>query len=257
MNIIACARRVPTLESIIKPLPISPFMDASGITYMTNPFDEYAIEEGIRIKERLGDGELTVVTVGPEGADQMILNALAMGADRAVHVHVKEEVSHRLDSFVVASLLKDAMSEREYDIILCGKEAVDDRQGAVGIELAEFLGLPHVAAVTKLDIDPGSRKATACRQIEGAWEIVECQLPAVFTCHKGLNEPRYPPLPGIMKARTKPRKDITPANIPDAKVSLTRLEHLPRRKAGKKLEGDIPQATDELLRLLSDEAKVI
>ena len=257
MNIIACARQVPTLESIIKPLPIPPFMDASGITYMTNPFDEYAIEEGIRIKERLGGGELTVVTVGPEGADQMILNALAMGADRAVYVHVKEEVSHRLDSFVVASLLKDAVSEREYDVILCGKEAVDDRQGAVGIELAEFLGLPHVAVVTKLDIDPGSRKATARRQIEGAWEIVECQLPAVFTCHKGLNEPRYPPLPGIMKARTKPRKDITPAVIPDAKLSLTGLKHLPRRKAGKKLGGDIPQATDELLRLLHNEAKVI
>ncbi|MFQ5862509.1 MAG: electron transfer flavoprotein subunit beta/FixA family protein [Candidatus Brocadiales bacterium] len=257
MNIIACARQVPTLESTIKPLPSPPFIDTSGLTYMTNPFDEYAVEEGVRIKERLGSGELTVVTVGPEGADQMLLNALAVGADRAVHVHVKEGFLPRLDSFVVASLLKNAIDGRKYDVILCGKEAVDDRQGAVGIELAEFLGLPHVAAVTKLDIDPGVKKATARRQIEGAWEIVECQLPAVFTCHKGLNEPRYPPLPGIMKARKKPHEDITDVEIPAAKLSLARLEHLPQRKAGKKLEGDIPQVTEELLRLLHEEARVI
>lgn len=257
MNIIACARQVPTLESAIKPLPASPFIGMSGVTYMTNPFDEFAIEEGIRIKERLGGGELTVVTVGPKGADQMLLNALAMGADRAVHVHIGEEIGHRLDSFVIATLLKDAVNERQYDIILCGKEAVDDRQGAVGIELAEFLGLPHVSVITKLDIDIEANRATARRQIEGAWEIVECQLPAVFTCHKGLNEPRYPPLPGIMKARTKPHEEITGVDIPDAKLSLVGLEHLPQRKGGRKLEGDISQITEELLRLLYDEARVI
>ncbi len=259
MNIIACARQVPTLESTIKPLPSPPFIDTSGITYMTNPFDEYAVEEGIRIKERLGGGELTVVTVGPEGADQMLLNALAMGADRAVHINVREEISHQLDSFAIASLLRDAIDEKgkKYDVILCGKEAVDNRQGAVGIELAELLGLPHVAAVTKLDIDSGAKVATARRQIEGAWEIVECQLPAVFTCHKGLNEPRYPPLPGIMKARKKPHKDISDVEIPAVKLSLKKLEHLPRRKTGKKLEGDVIRVTDELLRLLHDEARVI
>ncbi len=257
MDIIACIRQVPTIESVIKPLPSPPFIDTSGLTYMTNPFDEYAVEEGIRTKERLGGGELTVMTVGPEGADQILLNALAMGADRAVHIHVRDEISHRLDSFVVASILKDAIKGRKYDIVLCGKEAIDDRQGAVGVELAEFLGLPHVAAITRLDIDSGARKAVACRQIEGAWEIVECQLPAVFTCHKGLNEPRYPPLPGIMKARAKPHEDITDIEIPAARLTLMRLEHLPQRKAGKKLEGDIPQVTEELLRLLHEEARVI
>ncbi|MCQ4574877.1 MAG: electron transfer flavoprotein subunit beta/FixA family protein [Candidatus Brocadiales bacterium] len=259
MNIIACARQVPALESTIKPQSSPPFIDSSGLTYMTNPFDEFAVEEGIRIKERLGGGELTVVAVGPEDADQMLLNALAMGADRAVHVNVKEEITHRLDSFTVASLLRDAISEKGkgFDIILCGKEAVDDRQGAVGIELAELLGLPHVAAVTGLDIDLETKRATARRQIEAAWEIVECQLPAVITCHKGLNDPRYPPLPGIMKARAKPHEDITDPKMPAAKLLLTRLENLPRRQAGRKLEGNVPQVTGELLRLLHDEARVI
>ncbi|MEE9514894.1 MAG: electron transfer flavoprotein subunit beta/FixA family protein [Candidatus Brocadiales bacterium] len=263
MNIIACVRQVPTLESTIKPRlqPSAPFIDRSGLEYMTNPFDEFAIEEGIRVKERLGGGELTVVAVGPGGADQMLLNALAMGADGAVHINVNEKGSHLLDSFVVASLLKNVIERKEYDIILCGKEAVDDRQGAVGIELAEFLGLPHVAAVTKLDVDVdvgfGAKTATARRQIEAAWEILECRLPAVFTCHKGLNEPRYPPLPGIMKARQKPHEDITDIKIPAARLSLTGLENLPRRKAGKKLEGDVQEVTEELLRLLHDEAKVI
>ncbi len=257
MNIIACARQVPTLESAIKPLPSPPFMDRSALTYMANPFDEFAVEEGIRIKERLGGGELTVVAVGPEGADQMLLNALAMGADRAVHINVKEEDSCLLDTLAVATLLKNAIEDIEFDIVLCGKEATDDRQGAVGIELAELLGLPHAAAITKLDIDFEAKKATARRQVEGAWEIVECQLPAVFTCHKGLNDPRYPPLPGIMKARTKPHNNITDVGVPAARLSLTGLENLPSRKAGKKLEGDVPEATKELLRLLHDEARVI
>lgn len=257
MNIIACIRQVPTLESTLKPLPTSPFIDTSILSYMTNPFDEYAVEEGIRIKERLDGGDLTVVTVGPEGADQVLLNALAVGADRAVHVHLKDELLPQLDSFAVASLLRDAIRGRGYDIILCGKEAVDDRQGAVGVELAELLSLPHVSAITRLDIDPEGRGATAQRQIEGGWEIVECRLPAVFTCHKGLNEPRYPPLPGIMKARVKPHEDITDIEIPPTRLSLTGLEPLPKRKAGKKLEGDIRQVTDELLRLLHDEARVI
>src|SRR3989304_2716694 len=125
MNIIACARRVPTLESTIKLLPSPPVMDTSGITYMTNPFDEYAIEEGIRIKERLGGGELTVVTVGPEGADQMILNALAMGADRAVYVHVKEEVSHRCVTLIVSFILPIFGTLKFLPFNPCGKEAVD------------------------------------------------------------------------------------------------------------------------------------
>lgn len=264
MNILVCIRQVPSIESPLRPIPSPPFIDIESVSWAINPFDELALEEAIRIKERLGKGEVTALTLGPERAGQILLNALAMGADRAVHI--KEDVYYEMDSSAVSSLLAEvirgktstSLSDRlPYDIILCGKEAIDDRQGAVGIELAELLDIPHVAVITRLDIDTTSMKATAKRQIEGAWEIVECTLPAVFTCQKGLNEPRYPSLPGIMKAKKKPLQEVKGIKAPAPKLSLIKIEPLPQRKPGRKLEAEAGQMAEELLRLLHEEARVI
>lgn len=254
MKIIVCLRQVPSVESPIKPLPTPPFIDTTSISYTTNPFDEFAVEEAVRIKERLGSGEVTCLTLGPEGAGQILLNALAMGADKAIHI---QEEAIPEDSYQVSYLLVEVIKGLPFDIILCGKEAIDDRQGAVGIELAEHLNLPHVAVITKLDIDSASKRATAQRQIEGGKEVVECTLPAVFTCHKGLNEPRYPSLPGIMKAGKKPYQEVRGLTRPEPRLSLKGIESLPPRKPGRKLEGEAAQVTEELIRLLREEAKVI
>ncbi len=256
MHIIACIKQVPSTESTPRPTPGPPFIDTAGLSWVMNPFDEYAVEEAIRIKERMGKGEITVICLGPESAKEALLSALAMGADRALHIVGESHLG--VDSHATAFLLHQVIKGRPFDIILCGKEAIDDQNGAVGIQLAEFLDVPHVAVVTKLDINDAG-KATAHRQIEGGMEVLECPLPALFTCQKGLNEPRYPSLPGIMRAKKKPFETILAADLTpqEARVSVKDLSPLPPRKAGRKLQTGTAEMAEDLFRFLQGEARVI
>lgn len=228
---------------------------------MINPFDEYAVEEAIRIKEGLGKGAVTVVSLGPESTKETLMGALAMGADRALHIIGETHLG--VDSYLTAFLLSQAIKGRPFDVILCGKEAVDDQNGAVGIQLAELLNIPHAAVITKLHVDAAG-KATAHRQIEGGTEILECTLPALFTCQKGLNEPRYPSLPGIMKAKKKPYEtvsvtDIAPQEIRrlEARLSVKEIALLTARKGGRKLQAGVTEMVEGLTRFLQEEAKTI
>jgi electron transfer flavoprotein beta subunit len=263
MNIFVCVKQVPSTESTPKPTPKPPFIDTTGLSLIMNPFDEYAVEEAIRIKERLdkvasgglpSKGEITVLSLGPEQAKESLMAALAMGADRAIHI--KGESHLGVDSYAAAFLLSQAIKGHPFDIILCGKEAVDDQNGAVGIQLAELLNIPHVAVITRLDIDAPARKATAHRQIEGGTEVVECPLPALFTCQKGLNEPRYPTLPGIMGAKKKPYIVISAVEL-ETKVSPKEVSPLPQRKAGRKIQTSITEMVEDLAKFLHEEAKII
>jgi electron transfer flavoprotein beta subunit len=243
-----------------------------------NPFDEYAVEEAIRIKERLGKGEVTVITLGPESAKEVLLTALAMGADKALHI--KGENHLGVDSYTTAFLLSEAIKGRflagsspatfigsgpaTFDVILCGKEATDDQNGAVGIQLAELLDIPHVAVITKLEVDATGR-AIAYRQIEGGTEIVECTLPALFTCQKGINDPRYPALPGIMRAKRKPYETVSATDLASVEIwksvsgrlLVKDLAPLPTRKAGRKLQGQTSEMVEELVKFLREEVKLI
>jgi electron transfer flavoprotein beta subunit len=264
MNIVISIKQVPATEAKIKVAPDGLDIDRTGLTYVVNPYDEFGVEEALRIKERFGQGTVTVITIGPEKAQEALRTCLAIGADKAVHI--KDPALEGGDAYATALALSAALKTIPFDVLFFGKQAIDDDNGAVGIHVAELLGLPHVAVVNRLEIDEKARRATAHRQIEGAVEVVEIPLPAVFTCQKGLNEPRYASLPGIMKAKQKPLAVLTLAELglkPEevgragAKLSLSRMFPPPERGEGRILTGEPQTAVAELVRLLREEAKVI
>lgn len=264
MKIIVCVKQVPNTEAIIKVMPDGSGVDLRDVQMVVNPYDEFAVEEALRIKERLGRGEVTIVTLGPAKSKEAIRNCLAMGADRGLHL--MDDLFQGSDSLVTASLLAAAIRRAEFDIILCGKQAVDDDQAQTGQQLAELLGIPHVSVVTKLELSPDGKRATVRRQVEGGSEIVDCPLPALFTCQKGLNEPRYPSLKGIMGAKKKEIVDLKAADLglgpgevgaSGSKVKIVEVLPPPQRSAGKILRGEPAEAVKELARLLREEAKVI
>jgi electron transfer flavoprotein beta subunit len=264
MNIVVSIKQVPASETKVKVAADGLDIDRTGVSYVVNPYDEFGVEEALRIKERIGSGSVTVVTVGPEKAQEALRTCLAIGADKAVHI--KDPAFEGGDAYATAVVLAAALKTLQFDILFFGKQAIDDDNGAVGIHVAELLGLPHVAVVNKLEIYEKEKRAVAHRQIEGALEVIETSLPAVFTCQKGLNEPRYASLPGIMKAKSKPLTVLSLADMglkPEevgrsgSKLLLSRITPPPPRNEGKILQGETSQAVAELVRLLREEAKVI
>jgi len=263
MNVVVCVKQVPDTEIRI-PVRDGRVVEEEIKQYVVNPYDEYAIEEGIRIKERFGEGKVTLITIGPDRAREALLTGLAMGADEAIHIN--DPALEGSDPYVAAKVLAAAIKKLDYDIILCGKQAVDDDSAYVGIALAELLDIPHVSVVTKLEISEDKKSARAEREVEGGKEVVETSLPAVITAQKGLNEPRYPSFRGIRMARKKPYHTWTLADLglsPEevgakgAAVEVVEVTPPPERKAGKIIEGDVETAVKELVRLLREEAKVI
>lgn len=266
MNILVCLKQVPDTETKVRVKEGSTKIDEEGINWIVNPYDEFAVEEALRIKEKLGSGVITILCLGPDRATEAIRTALAMGADNAVHLNDPSLLEG--DSWTVAKSLAQAITTLQlpYDLILCGKQAIDDDSVQVPSILAELLNLPQVTIVTKLEIFPEEKKAVAHRQIEGATVVVETPLPAVITCQKGLNEPRYPSLPGIMKAKKKEIKNLDlaalglqPAEVgaAGAKVKVIEMSLPPARQAGKILEGEVSEVVPKLIKLLQEEAKVL
>lgn len=229
-------------------------INKKGVGLIINPYDEYAVEEALKLKEKNG-GEVTIVSVGADTPDAM-RQALAMGADKAISV--EDPALAGGDEYTTAVVLAKAVSTIPYDLILAGW-----REGSaqVAVRVAEELGLPHVNVVTKLEIADG--KATATRDIEGGNEVVEVPTPAVITAQKGLNEPRYPSMKGIMQAKKKPIKKLSlgdlglTADQVAAKVKVQSYFLPSAKAAGKIIAGEVPQAAAELAKLLREEANVI
>lgn len=228
-----------------------------GVNFIINPYDEYAIEEAVKIKEEKG-GEVTVLTVGPARSESALRTALAMGADKAVRIELEEG---EYDEFPVAKWLAAAIRTRSFDLILGGNMAVDSGSGQVAVRVAEELDIAQVTSITKLSVD--ERKATIERDVEGDLEIIEVSLPVLVTAQQGLNEPRYPSLPGIMKAKKKPLEVISTADLGlSQEESLARTtvidQYLPvKKQAGRILQGELMQQVSELAQLLRAEAKVV
>lgn len=256
MNIIACVKQVPDTEAQIKVKADGSGIDESQIKWVMNPYDEYGVEEALRLKEKNG-GDVTIVSVGPARAMETIRTALAMGADKGIHV--SDPALDKADAYVTAAALAAAIKGMPCDVIFCGQRAIDDDSGQVGAILAELLGLPQLTLVTKLEYAGATVKAT--RPIEGAQLLVETSLPCVVTAQKGLNEPRYASLPGIMKAKKKPVdvKNAAALGIAvEAKAKVAKTVPPPARPPGKIICGDDPaQKAVEVARLLREEAKVI
>ncbi|MDH3252415.1 MAG: electron transfer flavoprotein subunit beta/FixA family protein, partial [Ignavibacteria bacterium] len=196
MKVAVCINHVPDTETKIKVGPDNVSIDGSGINYMLSPYDEVAVEEGIRIREKF-KGEVTVLSLGPDTHKETLRKALAMGADKAVLL--KDD--GRRDSYAVAAGLAEELKKRSPEVILFGKQSIDYDNAQVGTLVAEMLGLPSVAVVVNMDVRDDA--TVVCeREIEGGHEVVETKLPAVFLAQKGLNEPRYPSLKGIMAAKS-------------------------------------------------------
>lgn len=227
-----------------------------GVKFVINPYDEYAVEQAIQIRDELG-GKVTLLSVGPERTAEALRTALAMGADEAVLI---SDERIKGDEFEVAEILANYLRGQSVDLLLGGNFSVDNGAGQVAIRLSSLLGIPHVASITKLEISGG--KAVAHRDAEGDIEVIEVPLPALFTAQQGLNEPRYPSLPGIMKAKKKPFQHLSLDDIEGAESAFAKTERLeltlpPERKAGRILKGDLPQQVTELVQALRSESKVI
>jgi electron transfer flavoprotein beta subunit len=255
MNIAVCIKQVPATDARIRISSNSKSIDYSDITLILNPYDEIAVEEALRTKEKF-QGETTCISIGPEQAIDAIRTALAMGIDKAIHIKSNEVVGY--DTFFVAYILAEVLKKNSYDIIFFGKQAVDDDNASVGIEVAQMLSLPYVSAITKLEIDIDRKIAKVAKEIEGGTQIIECPLPAIFTCQKGLNEPRYPSLPGIMKAKNKPLEVIEASqfSIPP-KVVVENMKLPPAKKQGKIISGEVNECVNELIKYLKEEIKII
>jgi electron transfer flavoprotein beta subunit len=248
MKLAVCINHVPDTAAKINIAADGKNIDKTGVMFVLNPYDEFAIEECLRLKEK-NSGEVIAVSLGSDTNKETLRKALAMGVDKAV---LLKDDSPR-DSFSVARALADYLKEISPDVIFFGKQSVDSDSAVVGTMVAEMLGLPSVSVAIKLEISNGS--AIVEREIEGGKEKIQASLPAVFTAQKGLNEPRYPSLKGIMAAKSKPIEEKIPAAA-QTKVEIVLL-HKPSSKSAGKIIGTDTSAVPELVRLLHEEAKVI
>ena len=249
MKIAVCLKRVPDTTSKIVIGADRASIDETGLKFIPNPYDEFALEAAIGLKEKAGAGETVVIALGGDSVQETLRQGLAMGIDRAVHL----QSAGSPDALEVAKALAAELKDGGYDLILLGKMAVDDYNHAAGPMVAELLGLPCVTAAVKLELTDGAIEAE--REVEGGVEVLAASLPAVVTCDKGLNNPRLPALKGIMAAKKKPL-EVKPVTLGAAQFRVTGLELPAERQAGR-IVGEGPDAVAELVRLLRNEAKVI
>lgn len=249
MKSIVCVKRVPDTETRVRIAGDGTSIETSGVKYVLNPYDEFAVEAALKHKEAAGEGSVTVVSVGDASSAETLRTALAMGADDAVLL----KADGAPEGLAVARVLADEVKGREYDLLLFGMKAVDDDLQAVGPMVAELLEIPSATVVTEFSVEDG--KVVAHREIEGGTEVVELEIPCALTLTKGAYEPRYASLKGIMAAKRKPLEEKE-VSAEDRSLRTASLSYPEERSAGR-IVGEGPDAVPELLRLLREEAKVL
>ncbi|MBI1804968.1 MAG: electron transfer flavoprotein subunit beta/FixA family protein [Ignavibacteriae bacterium] len=248
MKLVVCINHVPDTETKVKIGTDGKTIDPSGVNYMLSPYDEFAIEAALKLKEQFG-GETYAMSLGSDVHKETLRKTLAMGIDKAI---LLKDTAMR-DSFSIARALADELKRMSPDCVLFGKQSIDYSGEQIPGLVAEFMGLPSVSVVVKIDAKDG--KITCEREIEGGHEIVETSFPVVIAAQKGLNEPRYPSLKGIMAAKTKPIEDRQPTAVPIVVETISIQK--PAAKQPGKIVGTDTSAIPELVRLLHEEAKVI
>ena len=257
MNIYVLVKR--TFDTEEKIVVSGGKIQEDGAEFIINPYDEYAIEEAIQKRDAFG-GKVTVITIGGEDAEKQLRTALAMGADEAILINTEDDLDE-LDQYSSAYILAEYLKDKEADLILAGNVAIDGGSGQVGPRLADLLGINYVTTITSLEIEGTTAKII--RDIEGDSEVLETSLPLLVTAQQGLNEPRYPSLPGIMKAKKKPLEELELDDLDideddvELKVETVEIYLPPQKAAGRVLEGDLSTQVKELVSLLHNEAKVI
>jgi electron transfer flavoprotein beta subunit len=257
MNIYVCIKQVPDTETKIKLNSDQSGIDTAGIKWIMSPYDELAVEEALRLKEKNAGSTVTVVSAGPARVVETIRTALAMGADNGIHVELPETADNYLSAKSLAGAIK---KEAQVDFIFTGKEAIDDGAAQVSQLVAEILDIPCITVALAVEYGAGTVKCK--REIEGgAFEMIEAPTPVLIAAQKGLNEARYASLPNIMKAKKKEVKALKMADVgtseADQKIRYKNYQLPPPKQAGKKLSGDAPAQAKELVRLLHEEAKVV
>lgn len=257
MKIFVCVKQVPDTETKVKIAADGASIDGSTIKWVMNPYDEFAVEEAVKLKEANAGSQVFVLTAGPKKrAGEVLRTALAMGADEGVLMDVPENIDPLSTAKALAAAIK---AEGGANLIFTGKLAIDDNASSVGQMVAEFLGVPHTSVVSKFGYNPES--VTVERDIEGgAKEVVQMSLPALVAANKGLNMPRYASLPGIMKAKKKVLKEYDLAALGvsiNSKIKTLSLELPAEKPPAKLLSGDSTTQVNELVKLLRDEAKVL
>ena len=259
MKILVMIKQVPDTATQVKIGPDAKTIDTAGITWIVSPYDEYALEEGLRIKEKRGQGEVVAVSLGPDRVKEALRSCLAMGADRAIHLN--DAAWERADTLMTARALGAVIKQEAPALALFGRQAIDDDMGAAGAAVAELLGWPCASWSMEESVDEAGKVIRVARQIEGGLEIFDLPLPAVVSAQKGLNEPRYPTLKGIMGAKKKEIKDVKAADLGLAAespaLSVMKLEMLPPRPPGRIVPGEAAEAARELVRALREDAKAI
>ena len=262
MDIVVLVKQVPDTESLVQIAADGVSVKKDEIKWVMNPYDELAVEEALRIREAKG-GTVTIVSVGAQKAQETVRTALAMGADKGLLVN--DPKAEGSDALGTARILAAAVKSLPCDLVIAGQRAVDEDNYQVGAAVAELLGIPHVSLVVKAEVLEG--KVRCHRSVEGGTVVVEAPLPMLFTTQRGLNEPRYASLPGIMKAKKKPLEIKTAADFGvDAarigaagrKVVVKALRLPPQRQAVRMITGESPEAVAaELVRVLHEEARLI
>ena len=262
MDIVVLVKQVPDTESLIQIADDGVSIKTQDIKWIMNPYDELAVEEALQIKEAQG-GTVTILSLGPAKAIEAIRTALAMGADQGVHIC--DPVAEGSDALAIAKLLAAALKDLPCDLIIAGHRAVDEDNYQVAAAVAEFMDIPQISMVNKAEVSEG--KITCHRTIEGGTVVMEATLPALFTTQRGLNEPRYASLPGIMKAKKKSVDVKTVADLGvdagsvgagNRKVKIKALNLPPERQAVRMIEAEgAADKAAELLKILHEEIKVI
>ena len=262
MEIVVLVKQVPDTESLVQIGDDGVSIKTQDIKWIMNPYDELAVEEALQIKEAQG-GAVTILSLGPEKTIEAIRTALAMGADQGIHIC--DPATEGSDALATAKLLAAALKDIACDLIIAGHRAVDEDNYQVAAAVAEFMGIPQVSMVNKAEVSDG--KITCHRTIEGGTAVVEASLPALFTTQRGLNEPRYASLPGIMKAKKKPVDVKMVADLGvdggsvgavNRKVKIKALNLPPERQAVRMIQGEAAaDKAAELLKILHEEIKII
>jgi electron transfer flavoprotein beta subunit len=251
MKILVPLKRVPDPDTKIRVNASGSGLETDGVKYAINPFDAIALEEALRLRDQVGTAEILVVSIGSADCQEQLRAGLAMGADRAMLVRHDAEV----DSLAVAKLLAAIYRREQPNLVLMGKQAIDNDANQAGQMLAALLGIGQATFISKLAVSADAAKAICCRETDAGLESVSVALPAVITADLRLNEPRYVTALGIMKAKKKPLEEITPADLgvdPASRTRLLKLSLAPKRKAGIRVK-----TVDELLKKLREEAQVI
>jgi len=251
VKIFVTVKRVPDPETVIKIASDGSNIVPDNVKWVINPFDEIAIEEALRVKEKVTGTEVVLVSIGPKAAQEQLRTGLAMGADRAILV-LSEEA---LEPLAVARVVHKLADTEKPDLIIMGKQAIDDDSNCVGQMVAELLQWPQATFASKLELAADQKSAKVTREVDGGLETLAIPLPAVVTADLRLNEPRYASLPGIMKARKKEMKEIPVADLGidvTPRLKILKLETPPKRTGGRKV-----RSVQELVQVLHSEAKVI